>query len=43
MLKIIKRHFANPNKIPVRDALKQALIEEMKRDKRVFLIGEEVG
>ena len=29
--------------ITYRDALNQALREEMRRDPRVFLIGEEVG
>lgn len=29
--------------IPIRDALKEAMDEEMARDERVFLMGEEVG
>ncbi len=29
--------------IPIRDALKEAMSEEMRRDDRVFLVGEEVG
>ena len=29
--------------IPIRDALREAMAEEMKRDENVFLIGEEVG
>ena len=29
--------------IPIRDALKEAMTEEMARDDRVFLVGEEVG
>lgn len=29
--------------IPIRDALKEAMDEEMARDDRVFLVGEEVG
>jgi len=29
--------------IPIRDALKEAMAEEMLRDERVFLVGEEVG
>jgi pyruvate dehydrogenase E1 component beta subunit len=29
--------------IPIRDALKEAMSEEMRRDERVFLVGEEVG
>ncbi len=29
--------------IPIRDALKEAMAEEMQRDERVFLMGEEVG
>ena len=29
--------------IPIRDALKEAMDEEMQRDERVFLVGEEVG
>jgi pyruvate dehydrogenase E1 component beta subunit len=29
--------------IPIRDALKEAMTEEMARDERVFLVGEEVG
>jgi pyruvate dehydrogenase E1 component beta subunit len=27
----------------VRDAIKSAMVDEMERDKKVFLIGEEVG
>lgn len=37
----------NPNftlrEIPIRDALREAMAEEMTRDERVYLIGEEVG
>ena len=29
--------------IAIRDALKEAMTEEMERDERVFLVGEEVG
>lgn len=29
--------------IPIRDALKEAMSEEMRRDENVFLVGEEVG
>ena len=29
--------------IPIRDALREAMTEEMDRDERVFLVGEEVG
>lgn len=29
--------------LPMREALRQALIEEMQRDERVFIMGEEVG
>jgi len=29
--------------IPIRDALKEAMTEEMERDESVFLVGEEVG
>ena len=29
--------------IPIRDALREAMVEEMVRDDRVFLVGEEVG
>ena len=29
--------------IQIRDALKEAMTEEMVRDERVFLVGEEVG
>ena len=29
--------------IPIRDAIKEAMTEEMERDERVFLMGEEVG
>lgn len=29
--------------IPIRDALREAMTEEMMRDERVFLVGEEVG
>lgn len=29
--------------IPIRDALREAMSEEMARDERVFLVGEEVG
>jgi pyruvate/2-oxoglutarate/acetoin dehydrogenase E1 component len=30
-------------KIAIRDAIKEAMEEEMRRDSRVFLMGEEVG
>ena len=30
-------------KITVREAIREALVEEMRKDNRVFLIGEEVG
>jgi pyruvate dehydrogenase E1 component beta subunit len=29
--------------IRYRDAVREAMIEEMKRDSRIFLMGEEVG
>ena len=29
--------------IQIRDALKEAMMEEMARDESVFLVGEEVG
>jgi pyruvate dehydrogenase E1 component beta subunit len=29
--------------IPIRDAIREAMAEEMQRDERVFLVGEEVG
>lgn len=29
--------------LPIRDALREAMSEEMRRDERVFLVGEEVG
>jgi len=32
-----------PRELTVRDALREALAEEMERDSRVFLMGEEVG
>jgi pyruvate dehydrogenase E1 component beta subunit len=32
-----------PARISVRDALRQALAEEMRRDERVFLLGEDIG
>jgi pyruvate/2-oxoglutarate/acetoin dehydrogenase E1 component len=34
---------ANTREITYRDALKEALIEEMKRDERVFLLGEDIA
>jgi len=34
---------ASPNSLTVRDALNSALEEELKRDSKVFIIGEEVG
>jgi pyruvate dehydrogenase E1 component beta subunit len=34
---------ASTREIPIRDALKEAMWEEMDRDSRVFLVGEEVG
>lgn len=41
---MIKRYFSSAKKtIQVRDALKQAMVEEMHRDEKVYLIGEEVG
>lgn len=44
---MIRRFFAVakdlPKSVTIREALKQAMSEEMRRDKRVFLIGEEVG
>lgn len=43
MLKILRKSFANPSKISIREALRLAMVEEMKRDPKVFLIGEEVG
>jgi pyruvate dehydrogenase E1 component beta subunit len=30
-------------KITMREAISQALMEEMERDERVFILGEEVG
>ncbi|KAK6018531.1 hypothetical protein OSTOST_15879, partial [Ostertagia ostertagi] len=38
-----KRSLASAQSITVRDALNQAMDEEIKRDDRVFLIGEEVA
>ena len=44
MLKTLVKKFAsNPKTITFREALRMAMIEEMKRDPKVFLIGEEVG
>lgn len=44
MLKNIVRKFANnPKTVAFREGLRMAMIEEMKRDPKVFLIGEEVG
>ena len=44
MLRNIVRTFSNNAKIVTfRDALRMAMVEEMKRDPKVFLIGEEVG
>lgn len=41
---MIKRFFSKQmKKITIREALKQAMVEEMERDEKVFLIGEEVG
>ena len=41
---MIRRYFSQAQKtISIRDALKQAMVEEMHRDEKVFLIGEEVG
>lgn len=40
MIKRVMNHFS---KITIRDALKQAMVEEMHRDENVYLIGEEVG
>jgi pyruvate dehydrogenase E1 component beta subunit len=34
---------SNVREIPIRDALREAMSEEMRRDERVFLVGEEVG
>lgn len=33
----------NSEELPIRDALRDAMAEEMERDERVFLVGEEVG
>lgn len=33
----------NPRKIPFRQALREAMVEEMRRDENVFLMGEEVA
>lgn len=33
----------NTREIPIRDAIREAMSEEMRRDERVLLIGEEVG
>jgi len=44
MLKtIVKKFSANPKTITFREAIRMAMVEEMKRDPKVFLIGEEVG
>lgn len=44
MLKNVLRNFAsNPKTCTFREALRIAMIEEMKRDPKIFLIGEEVG
>src|SRR6266550_3689731 len=32
-----------PRKIPFRQALREAMVEEMRRDENVFLMGEEVA
>lgn len=41
---MIRRYFSAAKKtISIRDALKKAMTEEMKRDEKVFLMGEEVG
>ena len=34
---------ATHKNLPMRDALRKALMEEMERDERVFVMGEEVG
>jgi pyruvate dehydrogenase E1 component beta subunit len=41
--KVLKNFSTNPTVINCRDAIRQAMVEEMKRDSNVFLIGEEVG
>merc|ERR1719197_1492814 len=33
----------NPNRITVRESLRKVMVEEMRRDQNVFLMGEEVG
>ncbi|VDO09824.1 unnamed protein product [Haemonchus placei] len=43
LLNTSKRCLATGQSITVRDALNQAMDEEIKRDDRVFLIGEEVA
>lgn len=44
MIRTVARKFAsNPKTIAYRDAIRMALVEEMKRDENVFVIGEEVA
>lgn len=43
LIKIKKKFFSQKNIITIRDSLKLAMVEEMHRDKSVFLMGEEVG
>lgn len=40
---LVKKFSANPKTISFREAIRMAMVEEMKRDPDVFLIGEEVG
>jgi len=41
---VLKAHYATePKEMTVRDALREAMAEEMERDPTVFLMGEEVG
>lgn len=43
MLKFLSKRFSNPNTVTIRESLKMAMSEEMKRDEKVFLMGEEVA
>ncbi|KAJ3271669.1 pyruvate dehydrogenase E1, beta subunit [Terramyces sp. JEL0728] len=37
------RHYSTPNQLTVREALNQAMEEEMRKDDKIFLLGEEVA
>jgi len=40
---LLQRGFASQTEMTVRDALNSALAEEMRKDEKVFVMGEEVG